>query len=83
MKNAHQPAYPQSYESDAVKKAIIEKGGKVHGLSKRELFAAMAMQGLLSNGQFVQAIGHHNKDHTQVVTISIGIADELLKQLEA
>jgi hypothetical protein len=50
-----------------------------HGLTKREYFAAMAMQGILSNNNGIGAI----ETIAQVVASdSIAIADELLKQLE-
>jgi hypothetical protein len=47
-----------------------------YGLSKRELFAAMAMQGILSSGNQEEGwIG------VTVVMQSISLADELIKQL--
>ena len=45
------------------------------GLTKREYFAAMAMQGLCSH----QDIG--NKDATRIARLAVEQADELLKQL--
>lgn len=55
---------------------------EVKGLTKREYFAGLAMQGLM-----VQAIaGSHNRDTEQFnrekVTHAINMADELLKQLD-
>lgn len=44
------------------------------GLSKRELFAAMAMQGLLSDPQM-------NAPHEPVAQAAVGYADALLKEL--
>lgn len=45
------------------------------GLTKREHFAAMAMQGIISNSQLLT----HDID---IISTSISFADELLKQLE-
>ena len=62
MKNADKPAYP------------FHSGG----LTKRELFAAMAMQGICANP--TSKIPAYGKEIAQV---AIEIADELLKQLES
>lgn len=87
MNNGDKPAYPVNDET------LIEEIGHglsegeyrrtTYGLTKREVFAMAAIQGLLANGAFVQAMGHHNMDHTKIVTIAIGTANELLKQLES
>jgi hypothetical protein len=74
MKNANQPINPMPHQN--------QDGTIQHdvyfGLTKREYFAALAMQGLLSNGHCLP-----NKDGIEyVVSISIKAADELLKQLE-
>jgi len=45
-----------------------------YGLSKKELFAAMAMQGILS--------GANDLNCTTIVNYSIIMADELCKQLD-
>ena len=61
-----QSAYPLSIVSGSM--------GEIYGLTKRELFAAMAMQGMLS-------------DHTitapwdAYATMAVGAADALLKEL--
>jgi len=44
------------------------------GLTKRELFAAMAMQGLLSDPEM-------NAPHEPVAQAAVGYADALLKEL--
>ena len=49
-----------------------DNGYQQDGLTKREYFAAMAMQGLLANGVIIE----------NAVSLSIKAADELLKQLE-
>lgn len=45
MKNSDQPAYPQCFPL-----ADMQSGMANPGLTKRELFAAMAMQGICANG---------------------------------
>lgn len=72
----------------------MEQGG-AEGLSKREYFAAMAMQGILSKEAFGHRLAHEQSNngplpHTfsanglchQLATASIKMADELLTQLE-
>ena len=49
----------------------------VSGLTKRELFAAMAMQGLLSYGNELS-----NVSLAQIAPIAVEQADALLAQLE-
>lgn len=56
-------------------------------LTKRELFAAMAMQGLLSTGQKIEPHYHPNKDRLltsgEVISgWSVDYADALIKALE-
>lgn len=83
MKNAHQPVSPVIMSHN-------ENGydGFKSGLTKRELFAAMAMQGLLSNPHYIAKLEQNMKDHVitdmnnMCVRESIDMADELLKQLE-
>jgi hypothetical protein len=49
-----------------------------NGLTKREYFAALAMQGLLSN----KSITTPDMDNAKIIIeVSIGLADELIKQL--
>jgi hypothetical protein len=49
--------------------------GQAAGLTKRELFAAMAMQGLLSNS-------HINADLSDVIQDALASADILIKALK-
>jgi hypothetical protein len=67
MDNSEQPAFP-FVASDS---NVNNQGG----LTKREYFAAMAIQGLLANPN----IGN---DANRVVVDSIELADILLEQLE-
>lgn len=68
MENKDKPAYPTNarMHSDAV------------GLTKREMFAMAAMQGLSS----CPIPGSHNRPD-EIASSAIKIADELLKQLES
>jgi hypothetical protein len=53
----------------------------IKGLSKREYFAAMAMQGMASNSAWVKCF---NKDAIEEISIkSKMLADEVLKALES
>jgi hypothetical protein len=61
MKNSDAPAYPDNWDA------------KLPGLTKREYFAAMAMQGLLANATM---------GTTFVAEDSVSVADALLKELE-
>lgn len=79
MKNSERPAHPAT---DLLESVLELDGQDVIGLTKREYFAAMAMQGLM-----VQAIaGNHNinddfNNHYRA-KFAVDMADELLKQLE-
>ena len=69
MKNADKPAFgfEVSYENDTTH----------FGLSKREYFAAMAMQGILATGTA------NLHDQKEFISHAVNWADELLKKLEA
>ncbi len=69
MKNSDQPSYP-----------ILDPNSSYYreGLTKREYFAGLAMQGVLASRQPYKARMTVN----QVASEAIGIADALLKQLE-
>lgn len=66
MTNANEPAFPNEGTHQFA----------YNGLTKREYFAAMAMQGLLSNPNW-------NLDEKYAATEAIGQADALLRQLES
>ena len=69
MKNSEQYTFANEYHG---------------GLTKREYFAGLAMQGLLSNAGHVQTFSGNNPNpvETYVAELSIKLSDELLKQLE-
>lgn len=85
MKNADQPAYPSECASgiewtDSKGKKIKERSS-FNGLTKREMFAAMAMQGILSSGLPVDGRTIYHPD--AIAVTATRYADELLKQLES
>jgi hypothetical protein len=69
MKNGKRPAFQSSI-------ALASDEIKELGLTKREYFAGIALQGILSN----HGVQTDTSDFTKV---AIQLADELLKQLEA
>lgn len=74
IKNGDLPANPVCY--DARMMAAYTKGEAI-GLTKREYFAALAMQGILSNG--VDFTLHDDKDVAAAAALH---ADLLLTELE-
>ena len=74
IKNGDLPASPVCY--DARMMAAYSKG-EAMGLTKREYFAAMAMQGLVASG-----IDWTLFDHRDVSEQAVIIADKLLTELE-
>lgn len=70
MKNGDQPINP-------VRSQALEGGHTDSGLTKREYFAAMAMQGWIA----CQSVGFSG-DSKEIAKRAIACADELLKQLE-
>lgn len=73
MKNKDQPVNPVTIQKEKGDDTVIVT---YPGLTKREYFAAMAMQGLLAN-KFTSVW-----EIEKVCLHSIMYADELLKQLE-
>lgn len=67
MENGKEPINPIDYD----------RSYSYNGLTKREYFAGLAMQGLLANEAFQRL------DSKQIAEHSIRRADELLKQLES
>lgn len=74
MNNGDQPAYP------------LDPGkqpGLNAGLTKREMIAAMALQGMLANAQATEETIKHGVDLMQSFAYqAVEAADLLLKQLE-
>lgn len=66
MKNSEQPAFPLVINH--------ETHQPFDGLTKREYFAIKIMQGLLANQRM--------RDRREYISLSILMADEILKELE-
>ena len=92
MNNGKQPISPTMYTKfgDGADDYKPLKDGqktgwevKFGGLTKREYFAGLAMQGMLANPNGVMTkIGNWMRSPEQFAEMSILCADELLKQLE-
>lgn len=79
MKNADMPAMPcgiATANDGSIYNTAEQSGGTASGLTKRELIAAMAMQGIMSNPELCDL----NK--TRIAQESCILADALLKALE-
>ncbi|QDP46621.1 MAG: hypothetical protein Tp1137MES00d2C23059491_40 [Prokaryotic dsDNA virus sp.] len=90
MKNADLPANPQPIalnETECLSTSEHYGHNEFNGLTKREMFAMHAMQGLLSNsGGVVQSnsmsgTGFCNSDERSLAQWSIACADALLEEL--
>ena len=86
MKNGNESAYPsEKYVYNAHPMlGDVKVNIKTTGLTKREYFAGLAMQGLYSNHEWAKNLTEDDWDEykERLVSSSIEIADELLKQLE-
>ena len=78
MKNANMPASPAVYMDNT------QGNGEMYcdqqGLTKREYFAAMAMQGILSNSTVVDIGSDHQMEWASKAAVFS--ADTLLNELE-
>jgi hypothetical protein len=82
MENSEQPINPTPY---------VNRDGSIQhdvyqGLTKREYFAGLAMQGILAQFTELAASGssteHHGGMQEDIARESVNLADALLKQLE-
>lgn len=67
--------------------AMLDPNGSFtqYGLTKREYFAGLALQGLLANNEWLKLLiedGNFDDYSVRLTNSSLHIADELLKQLE-
>ncbi len=76
MKNSEQPAFATSSPSCSKYDGILQEG-----LTKREYFAGLAMQGLLVNFNKNDLYGNPNSSLI-ISKIAIKCADDLLKELD-
>lgn len=82
-KNADKPAYPsgEAYRSQSIPGGDwveCKKGALHNGLTKREMFAMAAMQGILS----AETQDYEYKDRESLIDACVEYADLLLKRLE-
>lgn len=90
IKNADMPAIPMFNESGAPihHSSAGLHDGCISGLTKREMFAINAMQGLLSNsggviqGNPMSGTGWCNSDAQSLAQLSLECADALLAELD-
>ena len=79
MENKDKPAFPRI---DLVYASEVPR----EGLTKREYFAGLAMQGIMSNATAIGVLNNTNESIPLIMESlakkSIELADELLKQLE-
>jgi hypothetical protein len=79
--NGNLPAMPQTHSDN-----LCQQTGTVKvehaGLTKREMFAMTAMQGLLSNATLKPYIGMSGFDSGNISLCAIVMADALLAELE-
>ena len=89
MKNGNNPAFPYASQDAFVRGGMAEAGISLAGLTKREMFAMAAMQGILANEASIErgisAVlkGTAKGLASHVAGMSVEYADELLKQLES
>lgn len=82
MKNADKPINPitRSFQEE---NDFVNKWTPLIGLTKREYFAGLAMQGMLSNSEWRTTLDiETNTVERALIRDSIKYANELLKQLE-
>ena len=73
-------AYPFTYEERYGSEDQFSRQAVEYGLTKREYFAAMAMQGMLANPQIV--MGAHPDRIMEIISIaSVEHADDLIREL--
>ena len=86
MKNADKPINPLKGADDIFfnerEESYIKEVKPLIGLTKREYFAGLAMQGILFNPPYGHIDCKRGEDLIDIVRLSIDYADELLKQLE-
>ena len=76
MNNSDRAAYPLQLQEGETADSI-KRHGVADGLTKREHFAAMAMQGFISDEAWSRKVGM-----AKLATLSVEAADALLAELE-
>lgn len=78
MKNGEQAAYPTMLYNSKTGEATSH----MSGLTKREYFAAMAMQGMVKDIVWQDSVTGEIHSDDYVAKVAVLVADALLKQLE-
>lgn len=84
MNNGNNPAYA----TEPLKRDNLSDSNNVFeyckGLTKREYFAGLAMQGILaaSHSDAESSAGFYTPDPNHIAKLSVSYADKLLKELE-
>lgn len=86
MTNPNDPAFPFVH-IDEMKGPILDQLAQSRGLTKREYFAAMAMQGILSNNDTTEAITvlAERREMTPsklTALVALEYADDLIAELK-
>jgi hypothetical protein len=85
MENGKQPAFGGEALSDKWHNGIGFVKTKYKGLTKREYFAGLAMQGILAHESFYDRMCNESGENTMVdrlSTASVKMADKLLAELD-
>ena len=86
MENADKPINPSTSikinDTEFLEYNLPNKERQYSGLTKREHYAGLAMQGLISSFTEKAAIGGWGTEMKETIKCAIDYADELLKQLE-
>ncbi|CAH9011763.1 putative coil containing protein [Vibrio phage 191E37-1] len=80
MKNADMPAMPVNNFLKEGNLAVSTN--EFQGLTKREMFAMHAMQGLLSDGLYADLYSTADEWRKNITEASVEFADALLEELE-
>lgn len=86
MENSQKPIYPVTSkkinETEFFEYNLPNSERQYSGLTKREYFAGLAMQGLLSNPNIERPIGDNEKEHLNFAEVCLKYADALIKELD-
>ena len=83
MENGNKPISPLQDAGFPSYESVVEEGTMI-GLTKREHFAAIAMQGILSNNHYTKCVESNiwKPAQGEIGKLAVEMADELLGALE-
>ena len=86
MNNSQKPIYPTTSqkinETEFFEYNLPNKERQYSGLTKREYFAGLAMQGLLANPNIKRPSGDYEKENIEFAEVCVKYADALLNELD-